>query len=169
MANFREFLEKNTIFNEHPVSDKHWDQTWREKAACSKCFYIDLIKRSTGCSFNIVFFSNILKYSGLLPLSVFPRVLCVYTHQAGRTPALLQNWQSSEKSQKFKGKTQYLMNTLLFTNYMNLYNTHSLQRGSSKQSVLTQVAGSGDVNSAIEWIMSCGGVWPSHVRMMERR
>ena len=36
---------------------------------------------------------------------------CGYTHQAGRTPAMQQNWQSSEKSQHFKEK-QYLMNTL---------------------------------------------------------
>ena len=31
---------------------------------------------------------------------------------ARRTPALQQNWQSLEKSQLFKEKTQYLMNTL---------------------------------------------------------
>ena len=36
----------------------------------------------------------------------------VYTHQAGRTPALQQNSHSSEKLQHFKEKTQYLMNTL---------------------------------------------------------
>ena len=36
----------------------------------------------------------------------------VDTYQTGRTPALQQNWQSSEKSQTFKEKTQYLMNTL---------------------------------------------------------
>ena len=47
-----------------------------------------------------------------IPNSVFPRCQCVYTHQAGRKPALQQNWQSSEKSQNFKEKTQYLMNTL---------------------------------------------------------
>ena len=44
--------------------------------------------------------------------SVFPRCQCVYTPQAGRNPALQQNWQSSEKSQNFKEKTQYLMNIL---------------------------------------------------------
>ena len=66
----------------------------------------------TGCSLNIVFFLKILKYSGLWSFSVFPLCQCVYTHQAGRTPALQQNWQSSEKSQSFKEKTQYLMNTL---------------------------------------------------------
>ena len=38
-------------------------------------------------------FSKILIY---IPDSVFPRCQCVYTHQAGRTPALQQNWQSSE-------------------------------------------------------------------------
>ena len=31
-----------------------------------------------------------------------------------RTPALQQNWQSSEKSQNFKEKTQYLVNTLYY-------------------------------------------------------
>ena len=46
-------------------------------------------------------FSKILKYSGLLPFSVFPRCQCVYTHQAGRTPAPQQ---SSEKSQNLKEK-----------------------------------------------------------------
>ena len=58
------------------------------------------------------FFQIFKKYSGLWPFSVFPRCQCVYTHQAGITPALQQNWQSSEKSQNFKEKTQYLMNTL---------------------------------------------------------
>ena len=33
-----------------------------------------------------------------IPDSVFPRYQCVYTHQAGRKPALQQNRQSSEKS-----------------------------------------------------------------------
>ena len=36
----------------------------------------------------------------------------MYTYKAGRTPELQQNWQSSEKSKKFKEKTQYLMNNL---------------------------------------------------------
>ena len=50
---------------------------------------------STGCSLNIVFFRIILNILD----SVFPRSQCVYTHtQAGRKPALQQNWQSSEKS-----------------------------------------------------------------------
>ena len=51
-----------------------------------------------------VFFPKILKYSGLWPTSVFPWCQCVYTYQAGRTPALQQNWQSQEKSQNFKKK-----------------------------------------------------------------
>ena len=42
----------------------------------------------TGCSLNIVFFLKILEYSGLWSFSVFPWYQCVYTHQAGRTPAL---------------------------------------------------------------------------------
>ena len=61
-----------------------------------------------------VFFLKILEYSWLWPFTVFPWCQCVYTHQAGRAPALQQNWKSSEKSQNFKGKTQYLMNTLYF-------------------------------------------------------
>ena len=52
----------------------------------------------------------ILEYFELWSFSVFP--WCQYTHQAGRTPALQQNWQSPEKSQNLKEKTQYLMNTL---------------------------------------------------------
>ena len=51
--------------------------------------------------------------------SVFPWVQCVYTHQAGRTPTLQQNWQSSEKSQHFREKTQYLMNTLYLYLHIN--------------------------------------------------
>ena len=62
------------------------------------------VLQSTGCLLNIVFFLKISKYSRLLPFTVFPRCQCVYTHQAGRTPALQQNWQSSEKSQHFKEK-----------------------------------------------------------------
>ena len=50
-----------------------------------------------------VFFPKNIKYSGLLPFSIFPRWYCVYTYKAGRT-ALQQNWQSSEKSQNFKEK-----------------------------------------------------------------
>ena len=38
-------------------------------------------------------FSKILIY---FPDSAFPRRQCVYTHRAGQTPALQQNWQSSE-------------------------------------------------------------------------
>ena len=45
-------------------------------------------------------------------LSLFSLGVSVCTLQAGRTPALQQHWQSSEKSQIFKEKAQYLMNTL---------------------------------------------------------
>ena len=81
--------------------------------------YSSILPRNTwytGCSLNIVFLPNILGYSELWSFSVFPWCLCVYTHQAGRTPALQQNWQSSEKLQKFQEKTQYLMNTLYIKN-----------------------------------------------------
>ena len=70
----------------------------------SVCHNVLKCRKVTGWSLNSVFFSKILKYSGLLPFSVFPRSQCVYTLQAGRTPALQQNWQSSEKSQNFKEK-----------------------------------------------------------------
>ena len=46
----------------------------------------------TGCSLNIMFFSKILEYSGLLPFSVFPR-------RFSRAAKL-------RKIQKFQGKTQ---------------------------------------------------------------
>ena len=60
----------------------------------------------------LCFLPKILKYSGLWPFSVFPRCQFVYTQQAGRKPALLQqNLQCSEKSQNVKEKTQYLMHT----------------------------------------------------------
>ena len=45
---------------------------------------------------------------------------------AGRRPALQQNWKSSEKSQHFKEKTQYLMNTLYITVTENLKSCVSL-------------------------------------------
>ena len=66
-------------------------------------------ERGTGCSLNIVFFSEFFeKFRTLFSFGVS----VLYTHQAGRKPAMRQNWQSSEKSQHFKEKTQYLMNTL---------------------------------------------------------
>ena len=55
----------------------------------------------TGCLLNIVFFLQILIY---IPDSVFSRCQCVYTHKAGRTPALQQNLQSSQKSENFNEK-----------------------------------------------------------------
>ena len=66
---------------------------------------------NTSRSLNIVFFWKILKLSGLLPFSAFPRGQCVYTHQAGRTPAL-QPELAEFRKMSFEGKTQYLMNTL---------------------------------------------------------
>ena len=60
----------------------------------------------TGCSLNIVFFFEDLKIFWTLAFLCFPWCQCVYTHQAGRKPALQQNLQSSEKSQHFKEKIQ---------------------------------------------------------------
>ena len=95
-------ISSPTLFiQSHPHSSKH-------SLGQSKALWIRL---AVGCSLNIVFFPKILKYSRLWPFSVFPRCQCVYTHKAGRKPALQQKWQSSEKSQHFKEKTQYLMNT----------------------------------------------------------
>ena len=51
---------------------------------------------ATVCSLNIVFIEDTKIYSGLWPLSVYPRCQGLYT-MAGQTPALQQNWQSSEK------------------------------------------------------------------------
>ena len=53
--------------------------------------------------------SKILK---LLPFPVFPRCQCVYTHQAGRTPTLQQNWQSSEKSPNLRKNTIFHENAV---------------------------------------------------------
>ena len=69
-----------------------------------RSFIHNFVGIGTWCSLNIVF--KILKYSGLWPFSVFPR--CQLSYQAGRTPALQQNWHSSEKSLNYKEKTQYL-------------------------------------------------------------
>ena len=66
---------------------------------------------TASCSLNIVFFED-FKIFRTLAFPVFPRCQCVYTLQAGSTPALQQNGQSSEKSQNFKEKAQYLINTL---------------------------------------------------------
>ena len=52
------------------------------------------------------------RYEGELITLCFPPCQFVYTKQAGRKPTLQQNWQSSEKSQDFEEKTQYLLNTL---------------------------------------------------------
>ena len=75
---------------------------------------LEIIKmhKAHGGHYLLCFFLKILKYSGLWSFSVFPLCQCVYTNQAGRTPALQQNWQSLKKSQSFKEKTQYIMNTL---------------------------------------------------------
>ena len=61
----------------------------RHKTLALSIVHVLMEAEYTGCSLNIVFFSKILKYSELLPFSVFPRRQCMYTHQAGRTPAEL--------------------------------------------------------------------------------
>ena len=63
----------------------------------SNFIFIPSLFLSTGCSLYIVFFPKILEYSGLWSISVFPWFQCVYTQQAGSTPALQQNWQNAEK------------------------------------------------------------------------
>ena len=59
---------------------------------------------STGCYLNIVFFPKILKYSGLWPFSVLPRCQCVYTHKAGRKPALAAELAEFRKIQNLRKK-----------------------------------------------------------------
>ena len=72
-------------------------------------YWLVIIHTYTGCSLNIF---KILKN---IPDSVSA---CVHwtsrldRQMVGRTPALQQNWQSLEKSQLFKEKTQYLLNTM---------------------------------------------------------
>ena len=60
----------------------------------------------TGCSLNIVFFfENFKNIFRSLAFLCFPSVsVCVHSLWAGRTPAMQQNWQSSEKSQKLRKK-----------------------------------------------------------------
>ena len=68
------------------------------------------------------FFSE--DFKTIRPFSLFPRCQYVYTRQAGRTPALQQNWQSSEKSQHFEEKTQYLINTLYLPDLLSSTDEH---------------------------------------------
>ena len=63
-------------------------------------------------------FSKILKYSGLWPFPVFPRCQYVYTHQAGRKPALQADSGRVRKNHILRKKTQYLMNTLYIGTYI---------------------------------------------------
>ena len=55
-------------------------------------------KLGTGYSLNIVFFSEDFKTFRTLAFPCFPSVSLCVTHQAGRTPGLQHNWQSSEKN-----------------------------------------------------------------------
>ena len=48
--------------------------------------------------------------------SVFPRCQCVYTHQAGRTPALQQNWQSSENNKILRKKHNIMWTPCILEN-----------------------------------------------------
>ena len=58
---------------------------------CLAKIYFDKIFRAYRVFIKYCFFSKILIY---IPDSVFSRCQCVYTQQAGRTPALQQNRQS---------------------------------------------------------------------------
>ena len=49
-------------------------------------------------------FPKILKYAELWPFSVFPRCQCVYTHQAGRKPALQTELAEFRKITTFFGE-----------------------------------------------------------------
>ena len=71
-----------------------------------------------GCSLNIViFFENLKIYSGLWPLSVFPRCVHRTSFMLGPLNGRLNTSAAavlaeSKKSKPLKEKTQYLMNTL---------------------------------------------------------
>ena len=64
-------------------------------------------------------FSKILKYIPDSGPSRFPLGVSVCTQWQVKTQRLPQNLQSSEKSQHFKEKTQYVMNTLYMVNLKN--------------------------------------------------
>ena len=82
-----------------------------------------------------MFFSKILKFSGLWPFSVFPQCQCVYTYQVGRTPALQQDWQSSDKSHNFKEKS-----TISNENPVVLTNDRKQGAGGKKASFYPQIS-----------------------------
>ena len=63
--------------------------------------YLTNALHTTGCSLNIVFISENFKIFRSL---VFLSSPSVYTHKAGRKPALQRNWQSSEKSKILRKK-----------------------------------------------------------------
>ena len=62
------------------------------------------IEPGTGCSLNIVFFRRSFNIFRTLASFGSPRCQFVYT-MAGQTPALQQNWRSSEESQHIKENT----------------------------------------------------------------
>ena len=86
---------KDVQLNAYVLAHLLWAKAWNYNSLASLSYRVFI---------KYCFFSKILKYSGLWPFSVFPRCQCVYTHQAGRTPAQQQNWQSSENSQNLKEK-----------------------------------------------------------------
>ena len=81
---------------------KYIEQTCDTRLIFSACFWMYRVFLLYIVFFPI--FENILD-SGLSLFS-FGVSVCTYTHQAGKTPVLQLNWQSSEKFQHFKEKTQ---------------------------------------------------------------
>ena len=74
--------------------------------------YLTNALHTTGCSLNIVFFSENFKIFRSL---VFLSSPSVYTHKAGRKTSAAAELAEFRKIQNFKEKTQYLMNTLYLT------------------------------------------------------
>ena len=73
--------------------------------------FYQVCKTATGSSLNIVFFRNFSNIFRTLASLGFPRCQCVYS-MAGQTPAIAAELKDFRKITTFKGKTQYLMNTL---------------------------------------------------------
>jgi len=86
----REWLQRN--LKKHNFSWTPCIYTSNSQPITSTFHWFSFFIYIQGVHYILCFFSKILKYSLLFPSSLFPRCQCVYTHQAGRTPALQQNW-----------------------------------------------------------------------------
>ena len=103
-------------YMDNPGDDGKWGKdrfylhTWREVSTLARVS--SRIRDSTSkkkcwpLTYRVfIKYCGFLKILIYLPDSVFSRCQCVYTRQAGRTPALQQNWQSSENSKNLRKNT----------------------------------------------------------------